>query len=382
MIFINMIRLKSLLFEQPDGPVFKSGPVDKTGLVSPFDAKKVAQLLYDSKGYFNDDEDLAKNVITKNIKNINQYSKVNKELQSLTSDGSGIGGYLRSFLNNVDRLDIVRHLLNVLPESDWNWTVAKVMPFDDFKVMANKNPSYWDKLVGNVTSGKPVSKTELRLIQFYYPERARKETEYNRLWTNTEIGLQDVMPYLLSLGDWSKKLPLHLRCFYDFLIGRRDALTEADLRSDEREFLLQCCLDYGLKNGFQYRYWKSVGASGALSLSKGGAKADSEKYGTSSMISPKLATTFMYTLGEIGKGNVYRDSVNTIVVKDNYDFNSREYDMSKEDIINEFAESLKSFKKGEAAPYTVIRKAANLRELNGYNGFPVHIILRYTPKTK
>jgi hypothetical protein len=61
--------------------VFKQAPIDKTGVVSPFDAKTVAKLIYDSKGYLNDNETLVKNAIIKNIKNINQYAQVNKELQ-------------------------------------------------------------------------------------------------------------------------------------------------------------------------------------------------------------------------------------------------------------------------------------------------------------
>lgn len=382
-----MIRLKSLFVEQLGGrnAEFKQLPIDKTGVVYPFNAKTVAKMIYDSKGFFNDDETAVKNAIIKNIKDINQYALVNKELQKLTS-GRGIGAYLRSFLNNVDRLEIIRSLISVLPQTDWNWTILKIMPFSDFEVVSKSNPSYWDKLTGNVASGVPVSKTELRLIQVYYPEISRKESEYTRLWTNPKIGLQDIMPNLLSLGSWSKSLPLHLRCFYDFLVGRKAALTEADLRSDERKFLLNACLAHGLENGFNYNYWKSVGATGALSLTKSGAANDVKKYGTKgtlmNMVSPNLATTFMYTLGEIAKPNVYKSGVNTIIVKDNYDFNSREYKMSNEQIIKEFTDSMNNFLKGKATPYHIIRKAANLRELNGYNGYPVNIILRYAaPKS-
>ena len=86
LIFINMIQLKSLLNEQLGGrnAVFKQAPVDKTGVVSPFNAKTVAKMIYDSKGYFNDDETVVKNAIIKNIKHINQYALVNKELQNST----------------------------------------------------------------------------------------------------------------------------------------------------------------------------------------------------------------------------------------------------------------------------------------------------------
>ena len=387
LIFINMIQLKSLLNEQLGGrnAVFKQAPVDKTGVVSPFNAKTVAKMIYDSKGYFNDDETVVKNAIIKNIKHINQYALVNKELQKLTS-GRGIGEYLRSFLNNVDRLEIIRSLISVLPQTDWNWTILKIMPFSDFEVVSKSNPSYWDKLTGNVTSGVSVSKTELKLIQLYHPELQRKQKEQQRFWGKSTLNgfinttLFPLKPLIM------KQLPLHLRCFFEFLIGRTEVFTEADLHDDERKFLLNACLAHGLQNGFNYNYWKSVGATGALSLSKGGAAKDAKKYGTKgtlmNMVSPNLATTFMYTLGEIAKPNVYKSGVNTIVVKDNYDFNSREYKMSNEQIIKEFTDSIKNFQKGEATPYHIIRKAANLRELNGYNGFPVNIILRYTaPKS-
>ena len=99
-----MIQLKQLLCEQLGGrnAVFKQAGADRYGVVSPFNAKKIAKLIYDSKSFFNDDEVLVKNVIVKNIKNIKQYGDVNTELQKLTS-GRGIGMYLRSFLNNVGK---------------------------------------------------------------------------------------------------------------------------------------------------------------------------------------------------------------------------------------------------------------------------------------
>jgi hypothetical protein len=387
-----MIRLKPLLTEQLGGKnaVFKQSPIDKTGVVSPFDAKMVAKLIYDSKGYLNDNETLVKNAIIKNIKNINQYAQVNKELQKLTSK-RGIGEYLRSFLNNVDRLEIIRSLILVLPQTDWNWTILKIMPYSDFDVVSQSNPSYWDKLVGNVTSGVPVSKTETKLIQLYRPERQRKQKEQQRIAGNVTLELNAINTLInIKLGPLRpllmKKLPLHLRCFFEFLSGRTTVFTEADLHDDERKFLLNCSLSHGVEYGFNYNYWKSVGATGELSLTKGGAAAEARKNSSKgtmmNMISPSLATSFMYTLGEIAKPNVYKSGVNTIVVKDNYDFNSKEYNMTNDQIIKDFTDTIKSYQKGDATLYHIVRKAANLRELNGYNGFPINFILRYTaPKT-
>ena len=47
-IFIIMLRLKQLLCEQLGGrnAVFKQVGVDRNGVVSPFDAKKIAKLIY------------------------------------------------------------------------------------------------------------------------------------------------------------------------------------------------------------------------------------------------------------------------------------------------------------------------------------------------
>jgi hypothetical protein len=166
-----MIQLKQLLCEQLGGraAVFKQADADRYGVVSPFNAKKIAKLIYDSKSFFNDDEVLVKNVIVKNIKNIKQYGDVNTELQKLTS-GRGIGMYLRSFLNNVDRLDIVRYLLNVLPEQAWNWTIVKIMPYPDFKKLIKSNPTLWDKWTGKVSTNA-LTAAEIKLINIYKSER-------------------------------------------------------------------------------------------------------------------------------------------------------------------------------------------------------------------
>jgi hypothetical protein len=123
--------IKAVLLEQP-GTIMKQGKVDTTGLVVPFNAKKIADLIYNAKGYVVDDEELAKNAIVKNIKNIAQYKQVNSELQKL-SDKRGIGAYLGSFMNLTDRLEIAGELMNVLPKNQWEWTIKKIVPWEDFK---------------------------------------------------------------------------------------------------------------------------------------------------------------------------------------------------------------------------------------------------------
>jgi hypothetical protein len=124
--------IKAALLEQPGTTVMKQGKIDSTGIVSPFNAKKIADLIYNAKGYVTDDEELAKNAIVKNIKNISQYNQVNTELQKL-SGNRGLGEYLGSFMNLTDRLEIAGELMNVLPKTQWDWTIKKIVPWKDFK---------------------------------------------------------------------------------------------------------------------------------------------------------------------------------------------------------------------------------------------------------
>jgi hypothetical protein len=107
-----MIQLKSILTEQT------------------FNAKTIAEKIYDSKGTFLDDENGAINIIKSNIKNITQYRDVSKELKKLTSN-RGIAEYLRSFMNFKDLYRVADHLVKVLPENSWEWTVKKVFTWED-----------------------------------------------------------------------------------------------------------------------------------------------------------------------------------------------------------------------------------------------------------
>jgi len=380
-----MIRLKTLLLEQTN-PVFKSAPVDTATTVTPFDAKKVAQLLFNTKSNFNDDEETAKKVIYNNIKNIDQYAKVNGQLKKLASN-VGIGGFLRSFLNNVDRLDIIKHLITVLPKAQWNWTIIKIMPFDEFNQVLERDPSLWNIFVGNAPStSTPVSNAELELIHFYNPELARKQTDFDiQSKQKLDLKIKDLFGFQYTAGKLAlANSPIHIRALYEFLWGRTKSFTEKDLLESERKFLLAASLTHGVKHGFKYDYWRSIGAKGSLSLSTAGQTAEKSKdksnviQSLKSMLSPNTATSYMYFLGEISPVNVKFTPPNTVVVKDNYDFNTKEYELTFDQVVNEFVDTLNRVMAGKAPVYSVIRKAMNLRELDGYNGYPVNIILRYT----
>lgn len=132
MIFINMIRLLSILTEQtttPDKKISRNNILDKPVLTSETNAKKIAQQIYDSKGTFSDDEKGALNAI-KQILSIEQYKLVSAELQKLTNK-RGLGEYLHEFMDFRDLYKVAEHLVKVLPKKDWSWTVKKVFTWED-----------------------------------------------------------------------------------------------------------------------------------------------------------------------------------------------------------------------------------------------------------
>jgi len=115
-----MIQLVNLLDEQK----FKSQQQVKQEA-----AKKLAQQIYDSKGIFLDNEKGALSSI-KQILSIEQYKLVNRELQKLTGN-RGLGEYLHEFMDFRDLYKVAEHLVKVLPQKDWFWTVKKVFTWED-----------------------------------------------------------------------------------------------------------------------------------------------------------------------------------------------------------------------------------------------------------
>jgi hypothetical protein len=133
--------MKSLLNEQQ--AVMRSGPIDPNAITGAFNAQRIAKQIYDAKGLLSDDEEKVEPAI-RAIKNINQYILVNKELQKLTG-GRGMGEYLGSFLDINPRLNIASYLLEFIPKNHWNWTIKKIVPWNDFRTVAQNDPSIYDK---------------------------------------------------------------------------------------------------------------------------------------------------------------------------------------------------------------------------------------------
>jgi hypothetical protein len=136
-----MIQIKSLLNEQQ--AVMRSGPKDPNAITGAFNAQRIAKQIYDAKGLLSDNEEKVEPAI-RAIKNINEYILVNKELQKLTG-GRGMGEYLGSFLDINPRLNIASYLLEFIPKNHWNWTIKKIVPWNDFRTVAQNDPSIYDK---------------------------------------------------------------------------------------------------------------------------------------------------------------------------------------------------------------------------------------------
>ena len=98
--------------------------------LNPKAATSIAKAIYNSKGYVWDDERGSIKILKKYIKNIQHYNDVNKELQKLTS-GIGLAKYLHSFMSNQDLAKVASYLIQVLPSSQWHWTVKQIYTWQD-----------------------------------------------------------------------------------------------------------------------------------------------------------------------------------------------------------------------------------------------------------
>ena len=141
----NMRRFNTKnLVEQED-------PIDQpTGKPGP-DAKRTpaeitAWEIYTSyKGGFfiqNNDPNRAIKAIKSNIKNIHGYNSVNKEFQNIIKryplaghQYTGIGEFLKTFMDTTKRLEVINYLKTILPRNQWGWTILKIMPKSDFKTL-------------------------------------------------------------------------------------------------------------------------------------------------------------------------------------------------------------------------------------------------------
>lgn len=171
-------------------------------------------------------------------------------------------------------------------------------------------------------------------------------------------------------------LPLHLRALMDYLSGREDPFTSADLTRDEQIFLKNIAIP-NAKKGLTYPLWKEIGAGDLpTAMTVSGSQKEKEKLdakgGQGSLLKPELSGQFMYTLGEVSPSNIkVTPDKSRVTVYDRYDFNTQ--GKNKEQLLQSLVSQIGSLWKGNATAYSVIRNVVAFKESGGYKGFPVEI---------
>ena len=199
---------------------------------------------------------------------------------------------------------------------------------------------------------------------------------------NTRVGngrkekLPNIKDVLNDIGPSKKStLPLHIRAVWDYLMGRTEAFTSADLTREEQKYVKQVAMNNPNK-GFTYGIWKASGASNLPTAMTTGSSSEKERLnqsgGSGSLINSPLAGQFMYFLGEVSPSNVkISPDKKKVTVKDNYDMNNSK--IPKDKMIKDFAKQVGKFALGDATLYSVIRQTVGLKELAGYKGYPVNL---------
>ena len=202
------------------------------------------------------------------------------------------------------------------------------------------------------------------------PELNPVAIDSTRVGNGRKQRIPDIRTTLKKLGPAKKSsLPLHLRACWDYIMGRTEPFTSADLTVEEQKFLKNVAI-LNSKKGLTYPVWKSIGAGNLPTAMSTGSKNEKEKSG--SLLKPGLAGEFMYTLGEVDSPAIKVSPDKTkVTVSDNYDMNNK--GKAKDEILKSFAKQIGSSLTGDATGYSVLRHFVGLKELAGYTGFPVNI---------
>jgi hypothetical protein len=161
-------------------------------------------------------------------------------------------------------------------------------------------------------------------------------------------------------------LPIHVRAYAHFLLGRTTPFTEKDMTTEEKVFLKNAALSANEKT-FTYNFWELMDGGDLGSTSE---KRRSPLY----LVNMSLPHQFLFFLG---RANIKIQPDKTKVnVTDRYDMNVHDSGMSKERVIERFENTIKEFIKVPFETlYHVIRELGSVRELSGYKGYPININL-------
>ena len=166
-------------------------------------------------------------------------------------------------------------------------------------------------------------------------------------------------------------LPIHVRAYIHHLLGRTTPFTEKDMTTEEREFLKKATLSVG-ERGFDYSFW--------LDYRNPQERPKLSNASPVELINMPMYWQFSNFLGQVPLSNIrISPDKNKVKVIDNYDMNvNRLSDSRYKYVRSSFELEFKKFiknPKNQIKLYPLIRSIANMRELGGYNGYPVNINL-------
>jgi hypothetical protein len=163
-------------------------------------------------------------------------------------------------------------------------------------------------------------------------------------------------------------IPIHVRAYMYHLLGRTTPFTEKDMTTEEREFLKKAALSVG-KRGFDMNFWSGYrnpqDPTGAISHQS-----------IVGLINMPMVDQFSNFLGQVGLPNIrISPDKSKVTIIDNYDFNLKRDNLYKYMTSTRFLYYFKELIKNPTELYPFIRHISNVREVNGYNGYPVNINL-------
>lgn len=163
-------------------------------------------------------------------------------------------------------------------------------------------------------------------------------------------------------------LPIHVRGFIHFLIGRTTPFTEKDMTTEERDFLKKAALSAD-DRGFAYPFWSS------LTNDDYKHKPSKIQNNIDLLIRP-MAIQFHDFLGRTSSSNIRISPDKTkVTIIDNYDMNVRDQHKNEELVVKLLKDRLYKATKTPTKIYELIRSLGDARELGGYNGYPININL-------
>ena len=256
-----------------------------------------------------------------------------------------------------------------------------------------------DGIVGKATISKLVATVEPKQQQI--TQKIEKSAESNPTWSDRlhqfsqefTSAVQSANQSIVNFWDEHNpfdalkeighevllKLPLHLRGFFEYLVGRTEKFTEANMNPDELAALKKYAT-MRLGKGFSLDWWKTqTDELVHTARDVEGRKKEEQVAGVpgakeASLVAPSDVTRFAYFIGDVAPNNIIKQG-NSIIVRDNYDMNywDTKDPGNKEKLVKSLSTALSGYLKGEASAYSIIRSAASFREASGYRGYPVEI---------